>query len=427
MKVFVLSQEQTPLMPTTPRRARLWLKHKRARVIRHTPFTIQLRFPTTTYTQAVSVGVDTGSQTVGVAAVTNGEAVYQAEVQLRTDISNRLLQRRQYRRNRRSRKTRYRPRRCANRCRRPGWLPPSLRSKAEATVKAVRFVAALLPVSRVKVELASFDTQKMQQPEIAGVLYQQGRLQGYLLREYLLRKWQRRCSYCGASGVPLQIEHIIPKSRGGSDRTSNLALACEPCNLRKGNRTAVEFGSPQVQAQAQVPLQDAAHVSSIKTALVSQLMREFGTERVAICYGYETKYQRTQILDLPKSHTNDAIAIACEIGAGVKPSSTIYQMRCVPHGNYQLFNGERSEHRVWAPKRVRGWKLYELVEAKGQVGYIGGRRVKGAFVIKDVATGNKLVEITPRKLRRLARARQSWIIVEQRSGRKEERACSPVF
>jgi hypothetical protein len=228
MKVFVFSQERTPLMPTTPRRARLWLKHKRARVIRHTPFTIQLRFPTTTYTQTVSVGVDTGSQTVGVAAVTKGKAVYQAEVQLRTDISRRLL-------------------------------------------------------------------------------------------------------------------------------------------------------------------------------------------------------QRTQILELPKSHTNDAIAIACEIGAGVKSSSAIYQMRCVPHGNYQLFNGERSEHRVWAPKRVRGWKLYELVEAKGQIGYIGGRRVKGAFVIKDVATGKRLLEITPRKLRRLARARHSWIIAEQRCGRKEEHASSPVF
>jgi len=101
-------------------------------------------------------------------------------------------------------------------------------------VKAVRFVAALLPVSQVKVEIAGFDTQKMQNPEISGLEYQQGQLQGYLLREYLLSKWQHRCSYCGASGLPLQIEHITPKARGGSDRVSNLTLACEPCNQRKG-------------------------------------------------------------------------------------------------------------------------------------------------------------------------------------------------
>ena len=100
-------------------------------------------------------------------------------------------------------------------------------------MKAIRWVTTLVPVSQVKVEVGSFDTQKMQNPEITGVIYQQGALYGYLVREYVLTKWKRQCSYCHVTGVPLQLEHIVPKARGGSDRVSNLALACEPCNQKE--------------------------------------------------------------------------------------------------------------------------------------------------------------------------------------------------
>ncbi len=426
MKVFVLSKEKQPLMPTTPRRARLWLKAGRAYVVSREPFTIQLRFETTSYTQPVTVGVDTGSQTVAIAAVATGEVIYQAEVHLRVDVSLKLRQRRQYRRVRRARQTRYRAARFANRRKPSGWLVPSLRSKAEATVKAVRFVASFLPVHQVKVEVGSFDTQKMQNPEIAGLKYQQGSLEGYHLREYVLAKWQHRCSYCGASGLQLQIEHIVPKARGGSDRASNLALACEPCNRAKGKQTAEEFGYPEIQVQVREPLRDAAHVSSTKTALVAQLAQQFGADRVSVTYGYETKYKRIQVLDLAKSHTHDAVAIACELGEVVIPSSLVYQIRCIPRGHYQLYNGKRSEHRVWAPRKVKGWKLYELVEAKGQVGYIGGRRLKGSFVVKDLSTSKTLLEAAPSKLVRLVRPGRGWLIWHSHEQRKEERASSPA-
>ncbi len=426
MKVFVLSLSGKPLMPTTPRRARLWLKAKQARVVSREPFTIQLGFETTGCTQPVTVGVDTGSQTVGLAAATNGEVVYQAEVHLRNDVSLKLTRRRQYRRNRRHRKTRYRPARWGNRRRPSGWLSPSIRCKAEATVKAVRFVASFLPVCQVKVEVGSFNTQQMQNPEISGLEYQQGQLEGYQIREYVLRKWQHRCAYCGARGVPLQMEHIIPKARGGTDRPSNLTLACEPCNLRKGKQTATEFGYSQVQAQARRPLHDAAHVSSMKTSVVQQLKDLFGSDRVTITYGYETKYKRIQTLDLPKSHTNDAMAIACSFSEVVKPLPILSQIRCLPRGQYQLFNGKHSEHRVWAPRKVKGWKLYEVVEVKGHVGYIGGRRLKGAFVIKDLATSKTLLEAVPGKLRRLRRPSHGWLIWHQFAARKEGGASSPA-
>jgi RRXRR protein/HNH endonuclease len=428
MKVFVVSQAGKPLMPTTPGRARRWLKEKRARVICKVPFTVRLRFATQEYMQQVKVGVDTGSKVVGIAATTDGGVVFQAQVHLRDDIADKLTQRQQYRRTRRSRKTRYRPARWANRRRPDGWLPPSIRSKAEATIKAVRFVASFLPISQVNVEIAGFDTHKMQNPEVAGMAYQQGELFGYQLREYLLQKWQRKCAYCQSGNIPLQIEHIVPKTRGGSDRASNLTLACEACNVRKGTQTAEEFGYPEIQAQARIPLKDAAHVSSLKTAVVQHVQTLFGNERIHPTFGYETKYKRIQVLGLPKSHTNDAIAIACKMGEVVKPLETVYLIRCLPRGQYQRFNGPHSEHKCWAPRTVQGFKLYELVKAKGQIGYIAGRREKGAFVIKDVASGKKVAEITPRKLIRIARPCQGWLIAcqpIQPLSRKEGGASSP--
>jgi hypothetical protein len=428
MKVFVLSQEGKSLMPTTPRRARVWLKEKRARVVRKEPFTIRLRFAAKPYVQKAVVGVDTGSKDVGIAATTNGEVVFQAEVHLRDDITEKMTQRRQYRRNRRARKTRYREARWANRRRPDGWLPPSLQSKAESTVKAVCFMASFLPVGRIRVEVGSFDTQRIQNPDIVHLDYQQGELQGYFLREYVLAKWQRKCAYCDAREIPLEIEHIVPKSRGGSNRTSNLTLACHACNQRKGQQTAAEFGFPAVQAQARVPLKDAAHVSSLKSRVVHDLRAIFGESQVSVTYGYETKYQRIQVLDQSKSHSNDAVAIACEVGEVVKPLEMVHQIRCLARGQYQRFNGQHSEHKCWAPRKVRGFKLYELVKVKGDVGYIAGRREKGAFVIRDVTSGKKLAEVTPRKLIRVARPKEGWMITRQsglESVRKEGGASSP--
>jgi 5-methylcytosine-specific restriction endonuclease McrA len=410
MKVFVLSHEGKPLMPTTPRRARLWLKAKRARLVRSEPFTIQLRFATQEFVQKAVVGVDTGSKQVGIAAITNGLVVFQAEMHLRDDITDKMTQRRRFRRTRRGHKTRYRQARFDNRRRPAGWLPPSLHSKSEATVKAVRFIASFLPVGRIHVEVGSFDTQKMQNPEIAGLEYCQGELAGYLLREHLLEKFQRTCVYCGAQGTPLEVEHIVPKSRGGSNRTTNLTLACHPCNKKKGQQTAEEFGFPDVQAKARKSLKDTSHVSSLKTRVVQQLRDLFGEANVLVTFGYQTKYKRIQVLDLPKSHVNDAVAIACEIGEVVRPLEMVHQVRCLSRGNYQRFNGLHSEHKCWAPRKVRGFKLYEIVRAKGQMGYIAGRREKGAFVIKDLPSGKKLLEVTPRKLVRVARPTQGWMI-----------------
>lgn len=397
-------------MPTTPRRARLFLQSKRAQIVQREPFTIQLRVETTCYTQPVTVGVDTGSQTVGIAAIANGQTLLQAEMHLRTDVSEKLTQRRGYRRACRSRKTRYRTPRFANRRGKADWLPPSVCSKLAATLKAILFVARLLPVKRINVEIASFDTQKLRDPEIAGIAYQQGSLFGYQVREYILQKWGRNCAYCEAKDRALQVEHIVPKARGGSDRVDNLTLACESCNQRKGKQTASEFGFPAIQAQACLPLRDAAHVSGLKTALLAQLRQHFGAEHIQVRYGYQTKYQRIQVLNFPKAHAYDAVAIGCAIGEMVRPLEVVWRLRCLPRGGYQRYNGKHSEHKAWAPRKVKGWKLYELVAAKGKRGYIGGRREKGSFLVKEIVSGKTLVEVAPSRLVRLRRPSQGWLI-----------------
>ena len=151
-------------------------------------------------------------------------------------------------------------------------------------------------------EVATFDQHKMQNPEIRGVEYQQGTLQGYNAREYLLEKWQHKCSYCAKKNVPLEIEHIVPKSHGGTNRISNLCLACHDCNQRKGNKTAAEFGYPRIQQQAKKSLKSAAFMNIIRWKLVNHF-------HCLHTYGYTTKYWRIRE-GLVKSHINDAFIIA---------------------------------------------------------------------------------------------------------------------
>jgi hypothetical protein len=161
-------------------------------------------------------------------------------------------------------------------------------------------------------ELVKFDTQLLQHPEISGAAYQQGELAGYEIRQYLLEKFQRQCAYCGTTGVPLEVEHIVPTSRGGSDRVCNLTIACHPCNEAKGNQTAEEFGDPQVQAHAQAPLRDAAAVNTTRWVLYHRL-QDFGLP-LETGSGGLTKYNRAQ-RGLPKSHWVDA---SC-VGASTPP------------------------------------------------------------------------------------------------------------
>jgi len=359
--VYVLNMRGQPLMPTTPKRAQLLLKDGKATLKERCPFTIQLKYATGENTQPIKLGVDIGYKSIGFSAKTDTLEVISGTVTLRQDVSKKIEERRMYRRNRRTRLG-YRPPRFNNRKRPEGWLAPSIQHRLDLHIRLVNKIETLLPITFKKVEVANFDAQKMQNPEITGVAYQHGTLQGYEVREYLLDKWKRKCAYCGKKDVPLQVEHIIPKSRGGTDRISNLTLACKTCNVKKGNQTAEEFGYPHLQKQAKKPLKATACLNNLRWQLVAQL----GAEHT---YGYVTKYQRNK-LGLEKSHINDAFVIA----GGTN------QERCRP---YQVIQVRRNNRAIQTNRKgftpsIRKQR-YQL-QPHDLVTYDGKRyKVKGVF------------------------------------------------
>lgn len=309
--VLVLDCNKKPLDPCHPARARELLKAGRAAVYRVRPFTIIIKDRTQeeSTTHDLRVKIDPGSKTTGIAVVRENDkkVIWAAELQHRGDIiHNAMLARKALRGARRGRNCRYRPARFDNRRRKEGWLPPSLQSRIANTLTWIKRLARFTPIAAVSMELVKFDTQLMTNPEISGVEYQQGELQGYEVREYLLEKWGHQCAYCGTQNVPLQIEHIIPKARGGSNRVSNLTLSCEKCNQKKGIKTAAEFGHSKVQEKAKKPLKDVAAVNTIRWALWNTLS-SFGLP-IECGTGGRTKFNR-MVQNLPKTHWIDAACV----------------------------------------------------------------------------------------------------------------------
>jgi 5-methylcytosine-specific restriction endonuclease McrA len=370
-RVFVLSSDRESLDPCHPARARKLLKQGRAAVFRNCPFTIILKDRTAaeSVTHPHRVKIDPGSKTTGLAVVQEetGEVVWAAELEHRGEhIKQRMTSRRQLRRARRNRKCRYRKPRFENRAssRRKGRLPPSLQSRVENVATWVERLRRYCPVEAISLELARFDTQQMENAEIAGVEYQQGELAGYEVREYLLEKFGRRCAYCGVRGVPLQVEHIVPKARGGSDRVSNLTISGGQCNQEKGSCTAEEFGHPEVQAQARKPLKDAAVLNATRWALYRRLQAtglplEVGT-------GGRTKYNRMR-LGLFKAHWTDAVCVGKSgEDVHVPPGLAPLQIRATGHGRRQRCGTDKYGFPIrHAPraKKFRGWQTGDIAKA----------------------------------------------------------------
>jgi 5-methylcytosine-specific restriction endonuclease McrA len=412
--VYVLHQDNTPLMPTTPAKARHLLKAGKAVVCRHQPFTIRLTVPSDRHVQPITVGVDMGAKTAGVAATGNGRVLYQGEVYLRDDIRRRMDRRRMYRRSRRSRKCRYRAPRFNNRAasRRKGRLPPSIQSKVDTTIKVVRRVAAILPVVLIRVEVANFDTQAMRakRSKLACWAYQRGEQFGWENTKMYVRARDRyTCQYCGTVVPPnLEVDHIVPRSRGGSNRPDNLVAACRECNQRKGNLTATEFGYPRVAERAKKPLRTVAHTQAGKTATLEGLAKIASVETT---YGYITKLDR-EALGLPKTHYYDAVAIAAG-GEPVETLSAYEAMRAVAKGAYRQRRGDRSRLVASLPCEVFGFRQWDKVRLPdGRLGFVKGRRSSGYFAISDL-NGTLIAPSTTYKRLQLVE-RGSTLLTEMR-------------
>lgn len=407
MRVFVLDKNKRPLMPCHPARARKLLDSGTAKVYRRYPFTIILTRREGGNLQEIELKIDPGSKITGISLVAHfvrgAMLIWACNLEHRGEkIRERLEKRRAVRRSRRHRKTRYRQPRFDNRRRKEGWLPPSLKSRVD-NVHGWAKKLQVSPLTRIEVETVRFDTQKMQNPEIAGTEYQHGELSGYEVREYLLEKWGRRCAYCDGGNVPLQVEHIVAKANGGTNRISNLTLSCERCNARKGTRDIREFLSTKpekikkILAQAKAPLKDATAVNATRYAIADAL-KKLGLA-IGLWSGGRTKYNRVN-QGYPKDHFIDAACVG-ESGArviipggfrSILIGATGRSARQVCRVNRHGFPRTRAKH----TKRIHGFQTGDLVQAKvsgsKKAGIYQGRvavRASGNF---NITTGKGVIQ-----------------------------------
>jgi 5-methylcytosine-specific restriction endonuclease McrA len=400
LKVFVIDTNKNSQEPIHPAEARFLLNEQKAAVYKKYPFTIILNRISNQKPEELRLKIDPGSRTTGIAVISDntGEIVFAMELEHRGLRIKRLLDsRRGVRRSRRHRKTRYRPPRFSNRTRPKGWLAPSLKSRVYNIEPWVNRLIKVCNIQAISMELVRFDMQKIQNPEISGFEYQQGELAGYETKEYLLEKWGRACVYCGKKDVPLEVEHIIPKSRGGSNRVSNLTIACTDCNQEKDNNSIELFlkNKPEllkrILSKTLRPLKDAAAVNATRWDLFKTLKKtglpiETGS-------GGLTKFNRIQ-RKLPKTHWLDA---ACVGKSTPKQLFQIHKnvlvVKAMGHGSRQMCRVDadgfpRTKSKP-TTKRIRGFQTGDIIKAivtKGKkVGTYIGRvavRSSGYFNIK---------------------------------------------
>ncbi len=403
--VLVLDTDKRALSPCHPARARELLDKGKAAVFRRYPFTIILkRSVPEAEPELGQVKIDPGSQTTGVALVQGDRVIAGVEIhhrgaRIRQKLQDRAARRRQRRNRRRYRQPSYRTRAQINNAKRTyarkrekGWLPPSIRHRLETTLTWVDRLRRWAPVDEIVQELVRFDNQKRQNPEISGAEYQQGELAGFEAKEYLLEKWGRQCAYCGAEDVPLEVEHIHPRSRGGSNRVSNLTLACVPCNQRKGNQPVEVFLAPdpkrlaKIKAQAKAPLKDTAVVNASRWALFHRL----NATGLAVSVGRSalTKWNRKR-LGWDKAHWIDAAAVGAigDLRLMIEqPLSAI----CKGQGGRQkgVFDryGQPRRNKQGKPqirplKPVKGWRAGDIGRFEGKA-YRVTPRSQGSFELR---------------------------------------------
>jgi len=393
--VFVLNKYGKPLMPCKSSKARKLLKQGKAKIVKYEPFTIQLLYGSSGYKQECIAGIDAGSKNIGIAVTTeDGRVIYKAQVELRQDIKENIEARRRLRRYRRNRKTRYRKPRFLNRRRPEGWLPPFIKSRVDTHYNLIKKLAQIISISEIRVEVAQFDVQAILNPNINGEEYQKGRMYGFdSVKEYVKIRDRFKCHYAELRpDIPcsdkLTVDHIIPRSKGGTDNPSNLVCCCEEHNRRKGNLSYREFTSKEPPAIED--FRPAAFMNVLKDYLIPKL-REIAPTRYT--FGLYTRRTRKE-WELEKSHINDAIVIA-----GIKPrwqDNVWYYIRQVrkkkrslheeiPRKGRKEPNREAKRNNKNTKEIVvnnKKWCLWDKVyiPSINQIGYISGFSNKWVYI-----------------------------------------------
>ena len=411
--VYVISKNGQPLMPTENHaKVRILLKTKKAKVIKRCPFTIQLAYDGTNYTQDVALGVDAGSKHIGLSATTKDKVLFESNVELRNDIVNLLSTRRQNRRSRRNRKTRYRKPRFNNRKYKDGWLAPSVQNKVNTHLAVIRKAHEILPIAKIIVEVASFDIQKIKKPTISGTEYQQGeRLDFWNVREYVLFRDGHTCQCCkGKSKDKILNVHHIESRKIGGDAPNNLITLCETCH------TGYHKGTVKLPKTIRrgMSFRDATFMGIMRWAFYNKLKEIY--PNVSLTYGYITKNTRIES-GLSKDHCIDARCISGNPKA-VSDGMVYYQkkVRCHNrqiHKNTLLKGGNRKRNQ--APYEVMGFRLYDKVKWKAQNCFIFGRRSTGRMDLRFL-DGTKVNASVGYKNLRLLEMRKNTLIEIRKVG-----------
>ena len=411
--VYVLNQNGQPLMPTENHaKVRVLLKQGRAKVINKCPFTIQLLYSSTNYTQKITLGVDSGSKHIGLSATTRNKVLFESDVELRNDIVDLLSTRRELRRCRRSRKTRYRKPRFNNRKRGKGWLAPSIKQKINSHITMIAKVHKILPISNIVVEVASFDIQKIKEPTTNGVDYQQGEQLGFWnVREYVLFRDGHKCQCChGKSKDKILNVHHIESRKTGGNAPNNLITLCETCHIGY-HKGIVKLPKAIHRGMS---FKDATFMGIMRWALYEKLKTIYSD--VKLTYGYITKNIRIKN-GLPKDHYIDARCISGNPNAISNGDVYYYKkVRCHNrriHKNTILKGGYRKRNQ--APYEVKGFRLYDNVLWKGQKCFIFGRRSTGRMDLR-LLDGTHVSASVGYKNLRLLKMRSSYLIEQRKVG-----------
>ena len=411
--VYVLSKTGQPLMPTENHaKVRVLLKQGRAKVINKCPFTIQLLYSSTNYTQKITLGVDSGSKHIGLSATTRNKVLFESDVELRNDIVDLISTRRELRRCRRSRKTRYRKPRFNNRRRSDGWLAPSVKQKVDTHITMIAKVHKILPISNIVVEVASFDIQKIKEPTTNGVDYQQGEQLGFWnVREYVLFRDGHKCQCChGKSKDKILNVHHIESRKTGGNAPNNLITLCETCH------TGYHKGTVKLPKAIHrgMSFKDATFMGIMRWALYEKLKTIYSD--VKLTYGYITKNIRIKN-GLPKDHYIDARCISGNPNAISNGDVYYYKkVRCHNrriHKNTILKGGYRKRNQ--APYEVKGFRLYDNVLWKGQKCFIFGRRSTGRMDLR-LLDGTHVNASVGYKNLKLLKMRSSYLIEQRKVG-----------
>ncbi|WP_438317413.1 RNA-guided endonuclease IscB [Sporosarcina sp. FA9] len=380
MLVYVLNKHGQPLMPCKPQKARKLLEQGKANVIQRTPFTIQLKYGSSGYTQSISLGVDAGTKHIGLSATTEKRVLFEGEVRLRTDIQELLAARRALRRARRSRKTRYREPRFLNRKKDKGWLAPSVQNKVDMHAKMITKVHKILPIVNVTIEVAQFDIQKIKNPSISGDLYQKGDQLGFWnVREYVFFRDKHLCQHCkGKSKDKILNVHHIESRKTGGDGPDNLLTLCETCH----NQIHKE-GKEHLFTRKNPSFRDATQMTVMRWFIHRKVKDLY--PHVGLTYGFQTKDTRIR-QGLEKSHAIDARCISGNPLA--TPSKNTYLFRQVRKNNRQLHKmtiakgGYRKANK--AERFVKGFQLFDKVIFEDAECIVFGRRKTGYFDLRKI-------------------------------------------